>query len=117
MVGEALKAWQQLKEKGVSAAVIDMHTIKPIDKDLVLKYAKQTGAIVTCENHQIMNGLGSAVSEVLSENYPILMKRIGIEDEFGEVGTQSYLQERFGLTAEHIVEVTLNLLKQSSYKK
>lgn len=112
MVNEALKAWQQLKEEGVSAAVIDMHTIKPIDQELVLEYARKTRAIVTCENHQIMNGLGSAVSEVLSENYPTRMKRIGVEDEFGEVGTQDYLQQRFKLTAEHIVEETRNLLKQ-----
>lgn len=111
LVNEAIKAGKMLEAEGISAAVIDMHTIKPIDKDLVLNYAKKTGLVITCENHQIMNGLGSAVAEVLSENCPTLMKRIGIEDEFGEVGTQEYLQERFKLTAEHIVEEVKTLLK------
>ena len=112
MVNEALAAQQLLLEKGISAAVIDMHTIKPIDAELVLKYAKKTGAIITCENHQVMNGLGSAVAEVLSENYPTLLKRIGINDEFGEVGTQDFLKERFHLTAENIVNTTKELLKK-----
>jgi transketolase len=103
MVNEALIAQELLKKEGISAAVIDMHTIKPIDTELVLRYAKKTGAILTCENHQVINGLGSAVAETLSENYPVLMKRIGINDEFGEVGTQDYLQKRFKLTAENIV--------------
>ena len=111
MVGEALKAGQILQETGISAAIIDMHTIKPIDKELVLRYAEKTKAIITCENHQVINGLGSAVAEVLAENYPIRLKRIGIEDEFGEVGTQDYLKQRFKLTAEHIVEEAEDLLK------
>lgn len=110
MVNEALKASELLKEEGISAAVIDMHTIKPIDTDLVLQYAKKTNAIITCENHQVINGLGSAVAEVLSENYPTRLKRIGVNDEFGEVGTQEYLQERFRLTAGHIVEEARKLL-------
>ena len=103
LVPEALKAARLLAEEGVSAAVIDMHTIKPIDRELVLRYAERTGAIVTCENHQIVNGLGSAVAEVLAEEYPARLRRVGICDEFGEVGTQDELKERFGLTAEHIV--------------
>lgn len=110
MVNEALKACESLKEEGISVAVIDMHTIKPIDAELVLRYAKKTKAIITCENHQIVNGLGSAVAEVLSENYPARLKRIGINDEFGEVGTQDFLQERFRLTASHIVEEVRLLL-------
>ena len=88
-----------------------MHTIKPIDPELVLRYAKHTGAINTCDNHQVINVLGSAVAETLSENYPILMKRIGINDEFGEVGTQEYLLKRFKLTASHIVCEAKKLLK------
>ena len=111
LVNEALSAKELLEKEGISAAVIDMHTIKPIDAELVLRYAKKTGAIVTCENHQIFNGLGSAVAEVVSENYPVRIKRIGIEDEFGEVGTQNYFQERFKLTAKHIVEVAKELVK------
>lgn len=113
LVNEALKAWQMLKDEGISAAIIDMHTIKPIDSELIIEYAKKTGGIITCENHQVINGLGSAVAEVLSENYPTRLKRIGINDEFGEVGTQDYLQERFELTAEHIVEESKKMLVAS----
>ena len=105
MVQEALKAVKTLKNEGISAAVIDMHTIKPIDAELIIQYAQKTGLMITLENHQIMNGLGSAVAEVLAENCPCRLKRIGVEDEFGEVGTQEYLQERFKLTAGHVVEV------------
>lgn len=112
MVNEALKACLQLKEEKIQAAVIDMHTIKPIDIPLILEYAQKTRAMITCENHQVINGLGSAVAEVLSEHCPTLLKRIGVEDEFGEVGTQEYLQQRFKLTAEHIIAETKKLLKQ-----
>ena len=111
MLAEALKASEMLKKEGIFAAVIDMHTIKPIDKELVLTYAKKTGRIVTCENHQIINGLGSAVAEVLSENNPVVLKRIGVEDEFGEVGKIDYLLERYQLTAAHIVAKVKNVLK------
>jgi transketolase len=111
MVPEALKAAERLEQEGVSAAVIDMHTIKPLDAALVLQYAEKTGAIVTCENHQIYNGLGSAVAEVLAENRPTLMKRVGVNDEFGEVGTLEFLKERFGLTAENIYQQATALLE------
>jgi transketolase len=117
MVNESLKARVLLEQDGISAVVIDMHTIKPIDSELILTYAKKTEAIITCENHQIVNGLGSAVAEVLSENYPILMKRIGINDEFGEVGTQEFLQERYQLTAENIVNSAKELLKKKNLVK
>ncbi len=117
LVNEALKAWQILKDQGISAAIIDMHTIKPIDSGLVIEYAKKSGAIITCENHQVINGLGSAVAEVLSEKYPTLLKRIGIEDEFGEVGTQEYLQERFKLTAGHIVEEAKALIARKKTER
>lgn len=112
MVNEALKASEILKNEGISCAVIDMHTIKPLDTEMVLKYAKQTGAIITCENHNIINGLGSAVAEFLCENYPIKIIRVGVNDEFGEVGTLEYLQERFKLTAANIVEKAKLLLKE-----
>lgn len=114
MLSQALKAVELLQIKGISASLIDMHTIKPIDKELVLDYAKKTKAIVTCENHQIINGLGSAVAEVLAENYPVLMKRMGIEDEFGEVGTQDELLAKFKLTAKDIVNTVVELLKKES---
>ena len=112
MVNEALKARELLDKEKISAAVIDMHTVKPVDRDLVLHYAKKTGSIITCENHQVVNGLGSAVAEVLSENCPVLMKRIGINDEFGEVGTQDYLQYRFKLTAGNIAISAKEILKK-----
>lgn len=104
MVAEALKAADKLAEEGIDAAVVDMFTIKPLDRECVIKYAEKTGAVVTAENHQIIGGLGSAVAEVLAEEYPVPMERVGVRDEFGEVGPQDYLMERFGLTAPNIVE-------------
>lgn len=105
MVGRALKAAEELEKKGISAAVIDMFTVKPLDEALVIEYAKKTGCVVTAENHNKIGGLTSAVSECLSENYPVVMGHVAVEDEYGEVGPVDYLAERFGLTAEHIVEV------------
>ncbi len=102
-VGEALKAAEILAKEGIKIAVIDMISVKPIDKELIISYAKKTNRIFTFENHQIINGLGSAVCEVLAENYPVKVKRIGINDLFGEVGTLDYLKKRFGLTAENLV--------------
>ncbi|MFW6215784.1 MAG: transketolase family protein [Alkalispirochaetaceae bacterium] len=110
MVAESLKAADSLAARGVNATVVDMHTIKPIDEQLVVRLARQTGAILTCENHQVRNGLGSAVAEVLTDNYPVPQRRIGVQDEFGEVGTQEYLQERFGFTAENIAVEAEQLL-------
>lgn len=112
MVQEALAARQQLAAEGISAALIDMHTIKPIDAELILEYAEKTGAILTFENHQVVNGLGSAVAEVLGEHRPTPIKRIGVEDAFGEVGTLDYLKTRFGLTAENIVARARELLER-----
>ena len=112
MLAEALKASQMLQDEGISAAVIDMFTIKPVDTELILFYARKTGGIVTCENHQRVNGLGSAVAETLIENEPVLMHRIGVRDEFGEVGTIDYLLERYQLTAGHIVSAAKNNLEQ-----
>jgi transketolase len=114
MVNEALAAADLLANDGHSAAVIDMHTIKPIDIELVLESATRTGALVTCENHQVINGLGSAVAEVLAERRPTLLRRVGVQDEFGEVGPLDYLKERFGLTAENIRQQALDLLQAKS---
>lgn len=105
MVGRALKAAEELEKKGISAAVIDMFTVKPLDEALVIEYAKKTGCVVTAENHNKIGGLTSAVSECLSENCPVVMGHVAVEDEYAEVGPVDYLAERFGLTAEHIVEV------------
>ncbi len=111
-VAEALAAAERLEAEGVSAAVVDMHTIKPIDEDLVTELAHRTGAVLTVENHQVRNGLGSAVAEVLTDNHPVPQRRIGIQDEFGEVGTQDYLQKRFGLTADNIMNEARRLLER-----
>ncbi len=104
MVSMAIEAGKMLEEKGISARIIDMHTIKPIDKELIINSAKETGAIVTAEEHTVMGGLGSAVAEVLSENYPVPVKMVGIMDEFGKSGKPDALLKMYGLTAENIVE-------------
>lgn len=104
MVAEALRAAQLLKERGVNARVVNIFTIKPIDQELVIRCAKETGAIVTCENHNVINGLGSAVAEVLGEHYPVPLERVGVQDLFGEVGSLDYLQQRFAMTAKDIAE-------------
>jgi transketolase len=104
MVDQALEAAKRLENDGIDAAVVDMHTIKPIDTELVLQMAEGCGAIVTCENHQINNGLGSAVAEVLAETLPTPMLRVGVKDLFGEVGSEEYLIERFGLSADAICD-------------
>jgi len=103
-VVQALRAADQLAKEGISARVVDLFTIKPIDADCIMRCAAETGAIVTCENENIIGGLGSAVAEVLVESKPVPMGRVGVADEFGEVGPQSFLEERFKLTAPFIVE-------------
>ncbi|MEB6335455.1 transketolase family protein [Serratia rhizosphaerae] len=110
MVAEALQAAQMLARQGVSAAVIDMFTLKPIDRDIITRYATKTGRIVTCENHSIHNGLGSAVAEVLAEHCPTPMRRVGVKERYGQVGTQAFLQQEYGLTAEHILAAAQQLL-------
>ncbi len=114
MVYEALKAALTLEEEGIKARVIDMFTIKPIDKELIVECAEKTGAIVTAENHNIINGLGSAVAEVLVENHPVPMERVGVEDRFGEVGEQNFLMEKFGLTADKICYASRKVIKRKS---
>lgn len=103
MLEEAIKAHDELKKQGINVAVIDMFTVKPIDKDLLVQYAKQTNLIVTAENHNIIGGLGSAVLEAL-ENEPVRVKRIGINDRFGQVGTKDFLQQEYNITKEDIVK-------------
>jgi len=111
-VSESIKAAKILEEQGISARVLDMFTIKPIDKEAVIKAASETGAIVTAENHNVINGLGSAVAEVLVENRPVPMERIGAQDVFGEVGQIDYLKERFELTAEYIAKKALKVIER-----
>lgn len=104
MVNEALIAADMLKEENINARVINMSTIKPIDTDLIIKAAKETKAIVTAEEHSVIGGLGSAVSEVVSESNPTIVKKVGMNDCFGESGTPGELLKKYGLTAEKIVE-------------
>lgn len=108
MVSEAMIAADKLAEKNIDASVIDMFTLKPIDRETIVKYAKLTGKIVTCENHNIHNGLGSAVAEVLAEEHPTPMKFIGIKDRYGQVGTLEFLQKEYQLTADDIVNTVLS---------
>ena len=100
----AVKAAEILAKDGISARVIDMHTIKPLDTDLILKAAKETGCIVTSEEHSVIGGLGGAVAEFLAENYPVPVIRHGVEDTFGRSGTWSQVLEYFGITPEKIAE-------------
>ena len=104
MVQEALKAHDILKEEGIDARVINIHTIKPIDKEIIINAAKETRAIVTAEEHSIIGGLGSAVLEVLSDEYPVPLKRVGVLDTFGESGKPKDLLKKYKLTAEEIVK-------------
>ncbi len=104
MVAEALEAYELLKAEGISARIINMHTIKPLDKEIVLKAARETGAIVTAEEHSVIGGLGGAVSEVLAEEYPVPVVKLGVYDEFGHSGPAPKLLDEFGLRAVNIVE-------------
>lgn len=112
MVNEAMIAAEELKAAGIEAMVINMASIKPIDKELIVKAAKETGLIVTAEEHSIIGGLGSAVAEVVTEECPVPVKRIGIMDTFGESGTPSALMEKYGLTAKNIVSVVKNSISK-----
>lgn len=112
MVKEALDASEALQKEGVSARVINIHTVKPIDREIIRQAAEETGAIVTAENHNIFNGLGSAVAEVLVETKPVPMARIGVQDEFGEVGRMPYLKKRFNLEAVDIVAAAKNVIER-----
>lgn len=110
MVHEALAAYDKLKEKGINARVIDMHTIKPIDKDLIIRAAKETKLIVTCEEHNIYGGLGSAVCEVVCENHPITVRRVGVNDVFGRSGNSTELMKIYNLTSDDIVKSVIDAL-------
>lgn len=103
MVSESMKAEEILRQKGINAEIINVHTIKPIDSDTILKSVAKTGCIVTVENHNIIGGLRSAVAEVICEKYPVPLRSVGVEDAFGEVGKLEELKVKFGLTAENIV--------------
>lgn len=116
-VADALDAADLLEKEGVSVRVVDMFTIKPIDKTMILESAELTGAIVTAENANIIGGLGSAVAEVLGEEHPTIMERVGVKDLFGEVGSFNYLKQRFNLRAEDIAAACRRVIlrKQGSH--
>lgn len=111
MVYESLRAQEFLKGKGINAEVINLHTIEPIDKKTIIHSVKKTNAVITVEEHTIKGGMGSAVAEVLSENYPVLMKRIGMTT-FGESGSPVELLNKYGLTYTNIANTALELIKK-----
>lgn len=103
-VAEAIQAQQELKTQGIDIRVVDVHTIKPIDKQMIVKCAKETKKLVSVEDHSIIGGLGSAISEVLTEEYPVKLERMGMKDIFGKSGKAEELMEYFGLTSKAIIE-------------
>lgn len=110
MVAEAIEAGKALAEQGIDARVINIHTIKPIDRELIIKAARETGKIVTVEEHSVIGGLGSAVGDVVLEEYPVPVVKIGIQDVFGHSGAAKDLLVEFGLTADNIVKTTRAML-------
>ena len=111
MVSEVLKANEILKENKIDAEIINIHTIKPIDKETVINSARKTGAVVTAENHNIIGGLYSAVCEVLCESCPVPSRAVGIKDTFGQVGKMPYLKEVYEMTADDIVKKVKEVIK------
>ncbi|RCX16110.1 transketolase subunit B [Anaerobacterium chartisolvens] len=114
MVQIALKAAAELEKENINVRVLNMHTIKPIDKDAIINAAKETGAIITAEEHNVLTGLGSAVSEVVTDTVPVPVLKVGTEDTFGKSGNAEALMERFGLNKENIIE---KVKKSISMKK
>tara|TARA_B100001540_G_C15809453_1_gene643749 strand:+ start:2597 stop:3562 length:966 start_codon:yes stop_codon:yes gene_type:complete len=111
-VARALEAAESLQNNGISARVVNMSTIKPIDNDILIKCAKETGAIVTAEDHNIIGGLGGAVAESLAKNFPTPIEFVGVQDIFGESGEPEELSEKYCLTAEYIVNAAKNAIKR-----
>lgn len=112
MVSKALEAARRLEAEGVAARVIDVHTIKPIDRQAVVAAARETGALVTVEDHQITGGLGGAVAEVVAEEHPVPVERIGLRDVFGESGSPEELFTHYGMNTQHIVEAALRVVRR-----
>ena len=114
MVHESLKAAEILKSDKIDAYVANIHTIKPIDKKLIINLAKKTNCVITAEDHNIIGGLGSAVAEVLGENYPCRMLRIGMQDRYGESGKPDELYEKYGLSARHVAMKVKEIVKKKN---
>lgn len=112
MVQKSLEAAEQLKEKGINVRIINIHTIKPIDKELIIKCAKETGAVITVEEHSIYGGLGSAVAEVLVMEYIVPMEIIGVQDTFAETGAYELLLNKYGLCTENIINTVQKVMKR-----
>lgn len=116
MVAEALLAAEELAGQGISAEVLNVHTVKPFDEEAVLRSAMKTGAVVTAENASVIGGLGSAAAECLGENCPVPLRRVGVRDCFGEVGLTDYLKEKFGLTAKEIVRAAHEVTERKNLR-
>ena len=114
MVDTAIQTQEELAKEGISARVLNIHTIKPIDKQILIDAAKETGAIVSVEEHSIIGGLGSAIAEVISEEYPVPVIKVGVKDTFGESGKPEQLLEKYGLTSKEVIEAAK---KAKSLKK
>lgn len=112
MVAEALDAAEELAKEGINAEVINLHTIKPIDKNALVQSVKKTGCLVTAEEHQLAGGMGSAVLEVIAQEYPVPTEMVGIKDTFGESGEPRQLMEKYGITSKEILEKSRQALKR-----
>jgi len=112
MVSEALIASEELEKKGISARVINMSTVKPIDREAIIKAAKETGAIITAEEHNTIMGMGSLVASIVAENYPVHVYKCGIPDVFGESGDYRELMEKYGLTSKNIIKAAENIIRK-----
>ena len=114
MVYEALLAYRELEKNGIETIVINMHTIKPLDEEIIVRYAKLTGAVISIEEHQVFGGLGSAVSECLSKNFPVPMEILGVQDRFGQSGKPKELFTEYGLTKEDIMKAVKKVIARKN---
>ncbi|MEE4196292.1 MAG: transketolase C-terminal domain-containing protein [Bacteroidales bacterium] len=117
LVWEALQAALTLEKQKISARVINIHTIKPLDEEIIIRAARDTGCILTAEEHQVYGGLGSAVAEVLVKSCPVKVTMVGINDQFGESGKPEELMQKYGLTSTHIADQALQMIKHKQLKK
>ena len=111
-VAESIKAKEELEKQGINIRVVDVHTIKPIDKEMIIKCAKETKKLISVEDHNVIGGLGTAIADVLAENYPTYLTKIGINDTFGKSGKAEELLEYYGLTAENVKKVVKECLHE-----
>jgi transketolase len=114
MLARSLEAAQELAGQGISARVVEMHTVKPLDVDAVVRAAEETGAIVTAEEHSIVGGLGGAVAEILGERHPVPLKRVGLADRFAETGPYTALLDRYGMAVQDIVAAAGHVVRMKS---